>query len=280
MRVRVVLAVVIVLLIAFAGLGWYVLTRPGPKLPPVSLPPSCTVSTDAGSVTLSPGQIANAATIAAVGIRDAFGEQAIVVALATAMQESRLQNLTGGDRDSVGLFQQRPSQGWGRPDQIADPRFASKQFYNALFRVKGWQNMRVTEAAQRVQRSAYPEAYQQWADQSTVMAAAFVGRTPGALACGRLGQPEARGTAAVQALVSGLHLDWGEPIGIVSATTVTVSPVTVQEGWQYAHWMVAHAGGRDIARVRYSNQEWTADRGTWSTVGSSATNVVAEVFGG
>ena len=107
--------------------------------------------TDAGTVTLDTTQIANAATIAAVGIRRAMPDQAIVIALATAMQESKLENLDGGDRDSIGLFQQRPSQGWGTPDNIADPRYSAGMFYQALNRVKGWQTMRVTEAAQRVQ---------------------------------------------------------------------------------------------------------------------------------
>ena len=114
--------------------------------------------------------MANAATIAAVGLRRKLPDQAVVVALATALQESKLENLDGGDRDSVGLFQQRPSQGWGAPDQLQDPRYASTKFYNALLKIKNWQELRVTEAAQRVQRSAFPEAYDKWADEALVLA--------------------------------------------------------------------------------------------------------------
>src|SRR6188768_4086943 len=113
--------------------------------------------------------MANAATIAAVGLTKKVPDRAIVVALATSLQESKLENLSGGDRDSIGLFQQRPSQGWGKPEQISDPRYAATKFYNALLKVKNWQGMRVTEAAQRVQRSAFPEAYEKWADDAQVL---------------------------------------------------------------------------------------------------------------
>src|SRR6185437_7364283 len=122
---------VVVLIVAAVGL--YVLTRPKPTgPPPQAIIPVCTVHTAAGTVGLDPTQIANAATIAAVGLVRKLPDQAIVVALATAYQESRLENLSGGDRDSVGLFQQRPSQGWGTPEQIADPHYAADKFYSSL----------------------------------------------------------------------------------------------------------------------------------------------------
>lgn len=85
--------------------------------------------------------------------------QALVIAVATALQESRLRNLRGGDRDSIGLFQQRPSQGWGTPKQLSDPAYQTRKFYDKLLTIEGWQKMRLTEAAQAVQISAYPEAY-------------------------------------------------------------------------------------------------------------------------
>ena len=91
----------------------------------------CVTEAD-GQVELSPEQMANAATIAAIGVRRGLPERAVIVALATAFQESQLRNLTGGDRDSVGLFQQRPSQGWGTPEQIQDTRYATARFYAAL----------------------------------------------------------------------------------------------------------------------------------------------------
>jgi murein DD-endopeptidase MepM/ murein hydrolase activator NlpD len=107
-------------------------------------------------------QVGNAITIAAVGADRAIPARGVVIALATAMQESGLHNLPGGDRDSVGLFQQRPSQGWGTPDQLHDPTYAAGRFYRALLAVDGWQSMPLTQAAQAVQHSATPDAYAKW----------------------------------------------------------------------------------------------------------------------
>ncbi|MFW6775672.1 peptidoglycan-binding domain-containing protein [Nocardioides sp. CPCC 205120] len=119
---------------------------------------------------LSEAQKANARTIIAVGKGAGVPERGWVVALATAMQESTLVNVDYGDRDSLGLFQQRPSQGWGTQAQVQDPVLASKAFYGVaahtpnpgLLDIAGWQSMPVTQAAQAVQRSAYPDAYARW----------------------------------------------------------------------------------------------------------------------
>ncbi|QPP05170.1 C40 family peptidase [Streptomyces bathyalis] len=107
-------------------------------------------------------QIPNAKTIVATGFSLKVPERGQRVALATAMQESRLRNLPSGDRDSLGLFQQRPSQGWGSPQQLRDPVYASTKFYKALLSVDGWQQMTLAQAAQAVQKSAFPDAYAQW----------------------------------------------------------------------------------------------------------------------
>jgi hypothetical protein len=104
-------------------------------------------------------QLANSATIVAVGKQMNVSERGWVVAIAAAMQESGLLNLNYGDRDSLGLFQQRPSQGWGTPAEIMNPAYAATQFYRHLLAVPGWQQTTVATAAQAVQRSAFPEAY-------------------------------------------------------------------------------------------------------------------------
>jgi hypothetical protein len=88
--------------------------------------------------------------------------RAWVIALATAMQESTLRNIPYGDRDSEGLFQQRPSQGWGTQAQVTDPVYATTQFIQRLLAVPGWDAMALTDAAQIVQRSAFPDAYRKW----------------------------------------------------------------------------------------------------------------------
>ncbi|MFC9608005.1 C40 family peptidase [Streptomyces niveus] len=111
------------------------------------------------AVSLPNEQIPNAKVIVATGIQMNIPARGQVIALATALQESTLRNLTSGDRDSLGLFQQRPSQGWGTRAQISDPVYASTRFYNALKSVTGWEEMPLTQAAQRVQKSGFPDAY-------------------------------------------------------------------------------------------------------------------------
>ncbi|MBX3311919.1 MAG: LysM peptidoglycan-binding domain-containing protein [Microbacteriaceae bacterium] len=124
-------------------------------------------------VSLNSTQIANVQTIISVGKQLNVPDYGIIIALATAMQESTMRNLSYGDRDSVGIFQQRPSTGWGTPEQLQDVAYAAKLFYGGpsnpnkgktrgLLDIKGWQTMELTKAAQAVQISAYPTAYAKW----------------------------------------------------------------------------------------------------------------------
>jgi hypothetical protein len=281
-RIRILFGVVVVVAMV-AGIGLYVALRSGDVELPHLRAQTCVVQAD-GRVSLDDSQMANAATIAAVGIRRGVPERAVVVALATALQESKLQNLAGGDRDSVGLFQQRPSQGWGTPEQIRDPRYSAGIFYRSLLRVPGWQDMRVTDAAQAVQKSAYPNAYERWADEAAVLTKALLGRATGAVACTFPGEPRVRGNAAATALANQLRLDWGD-VRSVSARTpgLTLAVRDNRAGWQYAHWLVAHAAQHGVMRVRFDRLEWTARGGTWARVdaegGAAGERVVAEVYG-
>lgn len=122
-------------------------------------------------------QMANAATIVAVGKQMSVPEQGWVVAIAAAMQESGLRNLPYGDRDSLGLFQQRPSQGWGTPEQILNPTYSATQFYRHLLAVPGWPQMSVNDAAQAVERSGLPNAYGQHEPAARQVVAAVQGFT-------------------------------------------------------------------------------------------------------
>lgn len=130
-------------------------------------------------------QVRNAAIIVATGQHLNVPARGWVIAVATAMQESSLNNRPDGDRDSVGLFQQRPSQGWGTPEQLHDPVYASTKFYQRLLTVNGWEQMPLTKAAQAVQRSAYPNAYAKYEQDAErvvaeVTGAATVEELPGA----------------------------------------------------------------------------------------------------
>ncbi|WP_433554311.1 hypothetical protein ACQP08_14995 [Micromonospora zamorensis] len=137
---------------------------------------------------LDQAQMDNAKIIVDVGLDMKMPRRALVVALATAMQESNLYNLasdvlpesanypnqgSGSDHDSLGLFQQRPSSGWGTVAELMRPSYAARAFYTALNEIPGWQDMSITYAAQSVQISAYPDAYAQHEDRATTVAAAL-----------------------------------------------------------------------------------------------------------
>ena len=146
-----------------------------------AVPGHCTV---AGlSMTLTAEQVANAATIAAVARERGLPERAVVIALATAQQESRLRNLDYGDRDSLGLFQQRPSAGWGSEAEVQDPVYAANKFFDGLVEVPEWETGRLTEIAQKVQLSGFPEAYQQWEEMAQKLAAAQISELPDQITC-------------------------------------------------------------------------------------------------
>ena len=145
--------VVTVLLLAVAA--WFVTTRAWGT----PSDPACRVVAGTQVYRLDREQVANAMIITDAARRTGLEHHAVTVALAAAIQESQLRNLTHGDRDSLGLFQQRPSQGWGNPAQILDPHYAAMEFFRTLARVDQWQTMPVTDAVQLVQRSATPTAY-------------------------------------------------------------------------------------------------------------------------
>lgn len=167
--------------LAANGLGWSSLIFPGQTLvipdgaaAAVVAPASLEAAPAFAEATaaLDEEQRQNARTIIAVGRELGVGDAAIVVALATAAQESSLRNLDWGDRDSVGLFQQRPSTGWGTVEELTDPVHATRLFFGGpsgpnagtagLLDIPGWESMPLTQAAQAVQISAHPDAYAAW----------------------------------------------------------------------------------------------------------------------
>jgi hypothetical protein len=146
--------------------------------------------------------------------------------------------------------------------------------------------MRVTDAAQKVQRSAYPNAYQKWADEAQVLSRALTGRATGAVSCTVPGQPALRGAAAATALITGLKLDWGKGLdksaAAEQAAGLTVAVSDSSAGWRYAHWLVSHASSTGLERVRFADLEWHAPDGKWQKVtgdgGLDERTVIAEVF--
>lgn len=205
---------------------------------------------------VSTEQAANAATISAVGAGRGLRRRAAVVALATALQESKLVNVSYGDRDSVGLFQQRPSQGWGTSEQILDPLYAAGRFYDALVQVRDWHRRPLTVVAQAVQHSAHPEAYQRWEDQAISLAEAFSGATPAAVSCAFPAPTVAAAPARVVTLLDREH----DSARLATARLVAeVRPAG--SAWAAATWLVAHADRLGIDAVAHAGQRWTRSDG-------------------
>jgi hypothetical protein len=269
------MAIFVVLAVVF-GFGLYLARKHTDVLPTPVLAASCTVS----DVKLDHEQLANAATITAVGIRRKVPDRAIVVALATSLQESKLRNLghlgEDNDHDSLGLFQQRPSQGWGSESEIMDQRYASDSFYNALLKIRGWERLRVTDAAQSVQRSAYPEAYEKWADEAQVLASAFTGQSPMSVRC----DAPSNDRAAVPSLAAQrLRQDFGSsaPPLATDQHVLTVAVADSRSGWQFAHWLVAQSDETGLTRVAFDDQQWSAEHGEWTPNPEKISYVTAEV---
>jgi hypothetical protein len=210
-------------------------------------------------------QAANATTIAAVAGREGLPNHAVTVALAAALQESRLHNLTYGDRDSLGLFQQRPSQGWGTPAELTTPSYAAAAFYDALTRVPGWDQMAVTDAAQRVQRSGAPAAYASWEDEARAIAIAATGEQPGGLAC-RFATPKH----------APLPPDYLPSLTRDSGVTTLTTPLPATRGWGVAAWLVGHAEQYGITSVTFDGQRWTPASGKWRSYGTPDAHVRVE----
>jgi len=222
-------------------------------------PPSCAVSTSTPAAanstvtyTLDIDQAANSTTIAVVGKRLGMPDHAVTVALAAALQESKLHNLPYGDRDSLGLFQQRPSQGWGTTTEILTPSYAAAAFYRELKKVDGWEKLPITDAAQKVQRSGAPTAYAQWEPEARTLAVALTGENPAGLTCRfSLGRSPERAPTPLPSL--------GIELGVSSLDRTFATA----RGWTIASWLVAHAQQFRVTTVSFEGREWRAATGRW-----------------
>jgi hypothetical protein len=223
--------------------------------------PGCTARSGEDSFPLDVEQAGNATLIAAVSAHMGLPDHAVTVALAAALQESKLRNLGYGDRDSLGLFQQRSSQGWGTPEQIRDPVHASRAFLEALAKIPGWETLRVTEAAQQVQRSAGPEAYAQWETESRVLASTITGQVPAGFSCTYPDQPASLGSAQ---LTQAVRAELG-PAALGSASGA--------HGWIAASWLLARAGDYGLHSVSYAGMRWTRQAGVWKPAAGTSPGV-------
>lgn len=220
---------------------------------------TCRVTAGGQSFGFTPEQARNAATITAIAMKRGLPARAGTIALATSLQESNLQNVRYGDRDSLGLFQQRPSQGWGTEAEVLDPVHATNAFYDALVKIDGYPTMEITKVAQEVQRSAYPAAYADHEGQGRVLASTLSGHSPAGLGC-RLGQSPA--PVAADRLTTALLAETGQTgVAAGDGRTVTVHTSDEQSAWGVAEWAVASADAFAVARVDVADRSWRRDRG-------------------
>jgi len=224
--------------------------------------PSCRATALGKNVMFSPEQSANAATITAIALKRGLPARAATIANATAIQESKLRNVRFGDRDSLGLFQQRPSQGWGTVAQVLDPVYATNAFYDALIKIDGYQSMEITKVAQAVQRSAAPEAYADHEQEGRILASTLAGHSIGGIGC-RLDAATASTPAAT--LATRLKTEMGVT-ATVEGTSLRITGRSAQEAWAAGSWAVAHAEADGLTSITVGDRAWTRGRGkdAWS----------------
>jgi hypothetical protein len=286
-RLRAVPVIGSALVLALAAIGYLAFGGPrhGAAPAPPPPPPGCQAGSGVAAIPLGVGQAGIAATIAGVAVRHRLPRRAVTIALAAALQESQLQNLDYGDLDSVGVFQQRPSQGWGTTAELEDPVYATTRFFAALVRVPGYTTMPVDQAAQDVQHSADGYAYGQWVEVATLLAGYFTGSSPAGVSCwytpagrtdlaGALRQlAQTFGPQGKDAVLVRVTTDRSAP---KKKKTQTAAVVHVQRdgAWAVASWLVAHAQQYGISQIRYAGYAWNAANGSmgWQRAkGSSRT---------
>jgi hypothetical protein len=204
------------------------------------------------SYTLGLSQSQVASTMVSVVIKRGLPERASVLILGAALQESKLRNIPSGqgDRDSVGVLQQRPSQGWGTAEQLADVHYATGKFLDALIKVPNWQNDTLAAAIQAVQISADGQAYAKHEAQATAISDVLMGKSPAGVSC-TFGKPSK--VAAPATVVTQLTTDLP-----VSPPTVSGKSIQVKgASWATTAWLIAHADRYGISSVRYNGKDWT-----------------------
>lgn len=269
-RRRSVVVLVVVALLATAG--WF-----GARFLYTSVVnPTCTITAGGMTESFDPEQTANAALIAALAVKRKLPPRAATIALTTAFQESKIRNLRYGDRDSLGLFQQRPSQGWGTAKQILDMVHATNAFYDALVKFKGYETADITTIAQKVQRSGFPEAYRDHEGQGRVLASTLTGHSPAGLTCRLDAVRTSVGTDRVAS-------DLAQQMGITSVRQsqgrVVVTAPDATLAWAVAHWGVARAEQYGATRVAIGDRVWDRSKGDEGWSAGSAGNTVTITLG-
>ena len=245
--------IVALALICVVGVGAFFWLRNRGATEPIPGQERCVATAGGRSVAVDLDQAHYASIIVGVSVRRGLVPRAASIALATAYQETGIRNLAYGDRDSVGLFQQRPSQGWGTAKQLMDPYYATNAFYDAVLKIDGWEKADITEVAQRVQRSAYPEAYRDHEEDARVLASTLTGNSPAGFRC--LDRSHAAGDPS--GLTDSLRRTFGSRINVDSVdATVVVKAANPRLAWAYAHYAVGNSKFYGVTTVSVAGRQW------------------------
>lgn len=245
------LAVALVLLIA-TGVGAFWWLRSRNLTEPVPGQQRCVATVNNRSTVVDLDQAHFASIITGISVRRGLPPRAASIALATAYQETGIRNLDYGDRDSVGLFQQRPSQGWGTKKQLMDPYYATGKFYDALVKIDNWENADINDVAQKIQFSGYPEAYRDHEADARILASALSGQSAAGFSClDRSGT-----TGDTKGLRSSLQRTFGNLDDSAEDSVVTIRATGERRAWAYAHFAVANAQLYGVTNVKIGNRSW------------------------
>ncbi|MDR1790054.1 MAG: hypothetical protein LBR20_00020 [Propionibacteriaceae bacterium] len=268
-RRAVAVVVSVAMLLGVVGGGiWAVMSL----LPPEpQIVPHCEATVGEYTVSITTEQAYNAGIIAGVSVKRGLIPRAASIALATAYQESKILNLDYGHADSLGLFQQRTSQGWGTEEEIMDPWYSSARFYKELVKFKGWETGDINDYAQKVQRSGYPEAYRQHESNARTLASALTGETPAAFTC-ILPAAEANDIAG---MTDYLKKTFGKKITLEQTDDLTLTITTDDQAkaWSAAAVAISAADTYGLATAAVGTHTWTRAADPAWTSGEPTTTV-------
>ncbi|MFW6597180.1 hypothetical protein ACQBAU_05370 [Propionibacteriaceae bacterium Y2011] len=225
--------------------------------------PRCVASIPDHSTVITSDQAWWTSIIVGTSVKRGLPPRAASIAMATVYQETDIRNLDHGDRDSVGLFQQRPSMGWGTVEQIMDPYYSSGAFYDVLVTIDGWQERDITEVAQAVQRSGYPEAYRDHETDGRTLASTFTGWTPAGLTCVH----KADTAGDIDGLNTFLTTTLGIEAGVPDGKVITFTANSDEQAWAIAHTAMATGSRFGTDEVVVGAQRWQHDPGALSQWG-------------
>lgn len=229
---------------------------------------------DFGDYTLDLDQAQVASTVVGVVLQRKLSERAAVLTIGAALQESKLRNLPAGqgDRDSVGILQQRPSQGWGTAAQIADVHYATGKFLDGVVKVPNWESEPLASVVQSVQFSADGDAYAQHEAEAQQISDALMGSRPAAVSC-RFGKPTE--VASPAALSAAVRTDLPVATPVLASRGVSVPGA----GWATSAWFVCNADRLGIDSVSYAGQRWVRSKGWRADTGAGSAAVTATLAG-